>query len=62
MLYYLRVVKVMYFDKPADARDNLPGMDARAVLAVNGALVLILGLAPQPLMNACLNAVRQALG
>jgi NADH-quinone oxidoreductase subunit N len=60
--YYLRVVKVMYFDKPEAAHDTVPGMDARALLAANGALVLILGLAPQPLMDVCLNAVRQALG
>lgn len=59
--YYLRVVKVMYFDKPEQVADNVAGMDARALLAVNGGLVLLLGIVPAPLMNACIEAVRQAL-
>jgi NADH-quinone oxidoreductase subunit N len=57
--YYLRVVKVMYFDAPQPGmptRIDAPG-DARAVLAINGALVLVLGLAPGGLMTLCSNAV-----
>ena len=57
--YYLRVVKVMYFDAPHAGMPTAitaPG-DARAVLAVNGALVLGLGLAPGGLMTLCSNAV-----
>ncbi|MFK7966868.1 MAG: NADH-quinone oxidoreductase subunit NuoN [Burkholderiaceae bacterium] len=60
--YYLRIVKVMYFDS---AEDNAPintRFDAQTVLAVNGAAVLLLGIMPNPLMNACIEAVRQALG
>ena len=59
--YYLRVVKVMYFDEPADASPIVAPADARATLALNGALVLLIGVLPAPLMNACLEAVRQAL-
>ncbi len=60
--YYLRIVKVMYFDTPHADLDVLPGMDARALLAANGLAVLALGVLPGPLMSACINAVRQALG
>jgi NADH-quinone oxidoreductase subunit N len=60
--YYLRVVKLMYFDAPADDSPLLYSRSAAAVLSVNGALVFLLGLLPGPLMGACLDAVRQALG
>jgi len=60
--YYLRVVKLMYFDAPADSVPVAPSTSAALVLAVNGALVLLLGLLPGPLIGACLDAVRQALG
>lgn len=59
--YYLRVVKTMYFDEPVTTSAIVSGSGARATLAVNGALVLLLGILPSPLMTACLNAVRQAL-
>jgi NADH-quinone oxidoreductase subunit N len=59
--YYLRVVKAMYFDEPADQSAIVAGGGARTVLAINGAAVLLLGILPGPLMTACLNAVRQAL-
>jgi NADH:ubiquinone oxidoreductase subunit 2 (subunit N) len=35
---------------------------AQALLAVNGALVLLLGLVPGPLMSLCADAVKQAFG
>jgi len=60
--YYLRIVKLMYFDSAADDAPISTRFDARSVLAVNGALVLLLGIVPNPLMNACIEAVRQALG
>jgi NADH-quinone oxidoreductase subunit N len=56
--YYLRVVKVMYFDQAVQtAPINAPG-DVRAVLAVNGALVLVLGLMPGGLMALCADAIK----
>ena len=57
--YYLRVVKVMYFDEPL-AANNQPisaPADARAVLAVNGALILILGIMPGGLMTLCAQSI-----
>ena len=60
--YYLRIVKTVYFDEPTDTAVIAPRTDATAVMAVNGALVLLLGLVPGPLMSLCLGAVKQAFG
>ena len=53
--YYLRVVKVMYFDAPQahNAQPILAPTDAKMVLALNGAFILILGILPGGLMNLC---------
>jgi len=60
--YYLRVVKVMYFDEPAaDARRVYGERGVQALLAVNGAAVLLFGLLPGGLMEMCKSAVVRAL-
>ncbi|WP_119288300.1 NADH-quinone oxidoreductase subunit NuoN [Azohydromonas sediminis] len=60
--YYLRVVKVMYFDEPADAAPvTWVPQGASALLAVNGAAVLVLGLLPGGLMALCRDAIVKAL-
>lgn len=56
--YYLRVVKVMYFDAATQTAPIQAPLQVRAVLSVNGALVLILGLLPGGLMALCIQAVR----
>ncbi len=60
--YYLRVIKVMYFDQPITASTVSAPADVRTVLSINGALVLILGIVPSGLMTLCANAVKQMLG
>lgn len=55
--YYLRLVKVMYFDAPTQTAPIEAGLDVRSVLSVNGALVLILGIVPGGLMALCAQAV-----
>ena len=60
--YYLRVIKVMYFDEPISTTPVTAPMDVRAVLTLNGALVLILGLLPSGLMTLCFDAMKQVLG
>lgn len=60
--YYLRVIKVMYFDSPITASSVVAPLDVRVVLCVNGALVLLLGLLPGGLLALCGNAIRQMLG
>ncbi|MDZ7866633.1 NADH-quinone oxidoreductase subunit NuoN [Acidovorax sp.] len=59
--YYLRVVKVMYFDAPLTATSVSAPVDVRVVLTINGALVLVLGLLPGGLMALCAEAVVRAL-
>ena len=55
--YYLRVVKVMYFDAPITATTVAAPADVRVVLAINGALVLILGILPGGLLSLCAQAI-----
>jgi NADH-quinone oxidoreductase subunit N len=60
--YYLRVVKVMYFDAPSGSAGPITApFEVRAVLSLNGALLLILGIVPGGLMALCANAVKQML-
>ena len=59
--YYLRVVKVMYFDAPLTASSVSAPVDVRVVLTLNGALVLVLGLLPGGLMALCADAIVRAL-
>jgi NADH-quinone oxidoreductase subunit N len=60
--YYLRLIKVMYFDNPLTASTVVASADVRVVLCLNGALVLVLGLAPGGLMALCEQSIRQMLG
>ncbi len=55
--YYLRVVKVIYFDKPITQAPVTGGLDARIALSVNGLAVLYFGLFPAALLTACRLAV-----
>ncbi len=59
--YYLRVVKVMYFDTPITATPVTAGADVRWLLTLNGALVLVVGVLPGWLMSLCAQAMVQAL-
>ena len=59
--YYLRVVKVMYFDEPTDVSRPVQGLGVSALLAVNGAAVLGFGLLPGGLMAICRDAILRAL-
>ena len=55
--YYLRIVKIMYFDEPATAFDP-QGAAARVVLALSTAAVIFYALAPGPLTNAAMAAAK----
>jgi NADH-quinone oxidoreductase subunit N len=59
--YYLRVVKVMWFDEPADTAPIATPFDMRVALSINGVAVVLLGLMPGALLGACLNAIKQTL-
>jgi NADH-quinone oxidoreductase subunit N len=56
--YYLRVVKLMYFDEPAaGAARPAPSDDLTLVFSVNGLAVLALGVLPGTLMSVCVAAM-----
>jgi NADH-quinone oxidoreductase subunit N len=51
--YYLRVIKVMYFDEPTDPYPVGGSLDVRIILSLNGIAVLGLGILPAPLFVIC---------
>lgn len=59
--YYLRVIKVMFFDEPSDQSMLNAPTDVRLVMSLNGAAVLIFGLLPGGLMALCAEAIVKAL-
>jgi len=63
--YYLRIVKLMYFDEPVEgaavAGRGVGRLDARVLLAVNGAALIVLGLFPDAIMQACVAAMTRTL-
>lgn len=54
--YYLRVVKVMYFDEPEDTSIITVPVDFRALLTINGVGVLALGIFSSGLIKLCVSA------
>jgi NADH-quinone oxidoreductase subunit N len=52
LVYYLRLVKIMYFDEPAPALDADMAMGSRAILIVSGAVALLFIFAASPVINA----------
>ena len=59
--YYLRVIKVMFFDEPTDSAPLTAPGDVRFVMSLNGAAVLVFGLLPGGLMALCAQAIVKAL-
>jgi NADH-quinone oxidoreductase subunit N len=59
--YYLRVVKLMYFDAPQDTARIAAQPDMRLLLSVNGLSMLVLGVLPQPLMAICIASIQYSL-
>jgi len=55
--YYLRVVKLMYFDDPTDTEPIDARADSRAILTMNGLALLVFGVLPQPLLGVCVVAL-----
>ena len=54
--YYLRAIKIMYFDAPVVSGRPEASQDLKLVLSVNGLAVLALGLMPEMLLRVCLDA------
>jgi NADH-quinone oxidoreductase subunit N len=51
--YYLRVVKMIYFDKPVSDAPVDGSRDARIAISVNGLAMLVLGMFPAGLLSLC---------
>ena len=59
--YYLRVVKLMYFDAPVDQHPITPSVEVRALMSVNGLAMIGLGLMPGALLVICQRAIDLSL-
>jgi NADH-quinone oxidoreductase subunit N len=60
--FYLRIVKVMFFDDPLPMSDKpFHCPIQRTVLSVNGISLLVLGIIPGPMMAWCLDLIRASL-
>ena len=59
--YYLRVIKLMYFDDPVDQTPIVATAGQRAVITVNGLAVLLLGIVPSWLLALCQHAIQASL-
>ncbi len=59
--YYIRVIKVMYFDQPLTATTVSASWEVRWLLSFNGLLILGLGLFPGGLMTLCAQAILKSL-
>ncbi|MEW8300747.1 MAG: NADH-quinone oxidoreductase subunit NuoN [Candidatus Thiodiazotropha sp.] len=55
--YYIRVVKLMYFDEPVDESPLTMGVDTQVALSLNGLAMLVLGLFPAGLFSLCQTAI-----
>ncbi len=56
--YYLRVIRLMYFDEPDEAVALEAGPAMRLVLSANGLAVLVLGLFPAGLIAVCARVIQ----
>ena len=55
VFYYLRVVKVMYFDKADDMAPINKSRDMQLAITINGLIILVLGIYPADLMALCVS-------
>ncbi|HKA46283.1 MAG TPA: NADH-quinone oxidoreductase subunit NuoN [Burkholderiales bacterium] len=58
--YYLRLVKLMYFDAPEDSAPIAPRGDVHVLMSLNGLAVLFLGIFPGWLMAPCIEAIQRS--
>ena len=59
--YYLRIVKVMYFDEPTDSAVIEAGFGTKLALSINVLAIAIIGLFPGMLMQVCVVIVQNSL-
>ncbi len=59
--YYLRIVKLMYFDEPKDRKAIDAPIEMKLMLSLNAFGLLLLGLFPQRLMDICAYAISHTM-
>jgi len=59
--YYLRVIKVMYFDEPEDSSPIRAPMEVQVFVSANGLAIVLFGLLPYGLMELCTVVMRHSL-
>jgi NADH-quinone oxidoreductase subunit N len=59
--YYLRLVRLMYFEAPVDNTPLAPYGDVKVLMSLNGVAILYFGIVPGPLMALCLYAIQASL-
>jgi NADH-quinone oxidoreductase subunit N len=59
--YYLRVVKLMYFDPPKDSSPIEAPAGIKVLMSANGLAVALLGIFPNSLMLLCMAALLRSL-
>ena len=59
--YYLRVVKVMYFDPPANHEPIRATTDVKLLISANGLAVALIGIFPNGLMRLCADAIAASI-
>lgn len=60
LVYYLRLVKVMFFDDPVEAFDQVRGIGSRTILAISSIVALLFVVAASPVITAA-DAAAKAL-
>ena len=59
--YYLRIIKLMYFDEPENDIFISPQRDVELLISTNGLVILLLGIFPQTLMALCIYAIQSSV-
>ncbi len=59
--YYLRVIKIMYFEDPIKNNPVTAKVDVKFFLSINGISIAVLGVIPGPLMMVCFNSVLNSI-
>ena len=57
LFYYLRVVRLVYFEKPDDTAEIVPEADVRIAISANALFILLIGVYPTALMALCVSAL-----
>ena len=61
LVYYLRLLKVMFFDEPAPGFDTVTGLGSKAILALSGVVALVFIVTASPIITAADTAARALL-